>query len=791
MSRKEGKMRIILVVWVLACLLPLQAFPKTGYEVDSWKWNGSSWVYLGIGNPDSPARCWAPLPQDGSCTDTIQWIQWALSGTRWEWDVKEPGIYGANGISLEVMSDSDVVIDYEGFEALQGENPGVDSTVQIWYALTVSWAQPAPPDDPTWVLAEDLNSQDDTLYDSPELELGLMFKKWNMIEVKDSHPSSEYSDDATVHFRTYGSCNESYSFSTLVDYSISGPGAQCPCGLLRTYEGEDYNDWLGVSVSGAGDVNRDGYDDVIVGARTAGSAGRAYVYSGLTGGVLWTFDGEEWPGYFGISVSGAGDVNNDDYDDVIVGDHWNDTGGVSAGRAYVYCGQTGNPIWTFTGEAEYDEFGYRVSGAGDVNNDGYDDLIVGTPFKAEFGTNAGQAYVYSGQTGALLWTWDQQDVADQFGMSVSGVGDVDTDGYDDFIVGAPNTYVGGPAAGKAYVFSGQTGELLWYKYGQSGELCGYSVSGAGDVNGDDLPDVIIGFPKSDVGGNPEVGRAKVYTNEGSLLHTFSGEATDDWFGRWVSGAGDVDNDGYDDLIVGAPRNDAADSSAGRVYVYSGRTGDLLCTFTGEGAVDYLGWSVSGAGDLTGDGYADVIIGAPGNDLVDEDAGRTYVYDCFNEAPQTPQVPSGPAEAEVGTEQSFSTVTTDPDGNDLFYRFAWGDGAQSGWIGPYGSGDPCSASHSWTSPGGHYVKAKARDIYYLQTDWSDSLFLTIYVRGDANGDGLWDLADAVHILNYLFKGGPAPDPLEAGDANCDGAVDLGDAVHILNYLFKGGPAPGCP
>ncbi|KPL04056.1 MAG: hypothetical protein AMJ90_02025, partial [candidate division Zixibacteria bacterium SM23_73_2] len=329
---------------------------------------------------------------------------------------------------------------------------------------------------------------------------------------------------------------------------------------------------FGFSVSGAGDVYGDGYDDLIIGARFndvgGDNAGRAYVYSGKTGGLLYTLTGEAAGDNFGVSVSGAGDVDNDGYFDLIVGANGNDAGGSSAGRAYVYSGQTGGLLYTFTGEAQYDYFGHSVSGAGDVDNDGHFDLIVGAYINDAGGSDAGRAYVYSGQTGGLLYTFTGEAANDYFGYSVSGAGDVNGDGYFDLIVGANGNDAGGSDAGRAYVYSGQTG---------------------------------------------------------NLLYTFTGEAVGDNFGISVSRAGDVDGDGYSDLIVGAYF--AGGNVAGRAYVYSGQTGDFLYTFPGEAAGDYFGCSVSGAGDLDNDGYFDLIVGAWRNDAGGTNAGRAYVYTC--------------------------------------------------------------------------------------------------------------------------------------------------------------------
>ena len=294
-------------------------------------------------------------------------------------------------------------------------------------------------------------------------------------------------------------------------------------------------------------------------------------------------------------------------------------------------------LYTFDGEATSDDFGESVSGAGDVNNDGYADLIVGARDHGDIG----RAYVYSGETGNLLWTFDGEATWDDFGHSVSGAGDVNNDGYDDLIVGAPNNDAGGSEAGRAYVYSGQTGALLW---------------------------------------------------------TFTGEAAYDNLGHSVSGLGDANNDCYDDVIVGAPLNSAAADEAGRAYVFSGQTGTLLRVFDGEAESNLFGTSVSGAGDVNNDGFDELIVGAPENDAAGHSAGQAYVLSCR-------------------------------------------------------VGEP-------------------------------------FVRGDANADGIINVADIVYLVNYLYRGGSEPSPAESGDATCDGVVNVADIVFLVNYLYRGGDPPAC-
>ena len=235
-------------------------------------------------------------------------------------------------------------------------------------------------------------------------------------------------------------------------------GAQTP---HFTFNGAAASEGLGRSVAGAGDVNQDGFADVIVGANQAspggrGSAGSAYVYSGKDGNLLWQFDGAAVNDQLGHSVAGAGDVNQDGFADVIVGASGADPGGRSrAGSAYVYSGKDGTKLWQFDGAADDDYLGWSVAGAGDVNQDGFADVIVGAYTASPGGrSNAGSAYVYSGKDGTKLWQLDGAAADDYLGISVAGAGDVNQDRFDNVIVGAYRANPGGtPDAGSAYVYT--------------------------------------------------------------------------------------------------------------------------------------------------------------------------------------------------------------------------------------------------------------------------------------------------------------------------------------------------
>ncbi len=162
----------------------------------------------------------------------------------------------------------------------------------------------------------------------------------------------------------------------------------------------------------------------------------------------------------------------------------------------------------------------------------------------------------------------------------------------------------------------------------------------------------------------------------------------------------------------------------------------------------------------------------------------------NYPPDTPQQPSGITRGDPCHPYYFSSYTTDPEGEDIYYFFDWGDGTNSDWLGPYNSGDTCIASNSWPDPGIYAVKVKAKDINDRESDWSDPLTVGIYICGDCNGDVIVDAGDVIYLINYLYRDGPAPDPMEAGDLNIDGAVDLADVVYLLNYLYRGGDPPSC-
>ena len=395
--------------------------------------------------------------------------------------------------------------------------------------------------------------------------------------------------------------------------TVSAAFPQCP--PIYTFTSEAAVT-LGHSFTSAGDVNNDGYADLIVGARWWDADGflfgRAYVFSGLDGDTLYIFNGEETFDEFGHSAASAGDVNNDGYDDLIIGAYAINSG---TGRVYVFSGLDGDTLYVFNGELSGDVFGTTVSSAGDVNNDGYSDLLVIAEFAGV--QSQGKVYVFSGLDGDILYIFNNGTAA--------SAGDVNHDGHVDLIVAGSI----GPFDSRLYVISGLNGDTL-YKYAneEPGDGFGFSAASAGDVNNDGYADLIVGARY--YGNGTQTGRAYVFSGlDGDTLYVFTGEAVGNRLGWSVASAGDVNNDGYADLIVGAPDfryvSDENSYRIGRAYVFSGLNGETLQVFTGEAEWEQLGLSVASAGDVNNDGYSDLIVGLHEWNDYGFLVGRAYVY----------------------------------------------------------------------------------------------------------------------------------------------------------------------
>ena len=376
---------------------------------------------------------------------------------------------------------------------------------------------------------------------------------------------------------------------------------------LRDPKGSGTNIYFGASVASAGDVNGDGYADVIASAE--GSA--AYLYLGGAGGLdsspAVALPSPNGGGDFGLRVESAGDVNGDGYADVIIDDN-------VTGHVYLYYGSsTGlsvSPAVVLSGAAGSD-FGHSIDGAGDVNGDGYGDVIVSVP---TLNAENGQVYLYLGSAAGLssapALTIDCPG-ANEGGCRMASAGDVNGDGYADMIIGVD---VLNDAVGQAYIYLGSAAGLasspavtLVGPETNVGDSFGRWVATAGDVNGDGYADVAVG---ADAEGDRSVGADGGLNTPAGWVHVYLGSPTGpassptvtlsgpdgagSWFGRCVTGAGDVNGDGYGDLIVGADAD--AGGGPGWAHLYLGTSTGVAsspaATLTGPSTGSLFGLSVA-------------------------------------------------------------------------------------------------------------------------------------------------------------------------------------------------------
>lgn len=384
--------------------------------------------------------------------------------------------------------------------------------------------------------------------------------------------------------------------------------------IIHEWVGETKGDQFGWIARSIGDVDSDKVNDLTTSAPTyqvnGQPAGRVYVYSGKSGKLLWTQTGQ--PGdTLGIGIEGAGDTNRDGIPDVIAA-------APGAGKAYVYSGKDGKVLLTLGAGDKNEAFGRHASTAGDVNGDGYADVIVGAPGNNSAGQGAGRAYIYSGKDGGLLLALDGEAAGDGFGSAVAGYKDK-RHGF--LIVGAPNHH-----GGRVYVYTGLTNKPKFvFDADETGaQFGGMFLSMVGDVNSDKTPDIYVSDWANNAKGN-STGRIYVYSGiDGKKLLTLTGETAGDGFGIGSAEAGDVNRDGFDDLIIGAWQHASAASSGGKAYLYSGKDGSLMGTITCRIPGDTFGFDATGIGDIDGDGVIDILLTSAWSGVKGFQSGRMFV-----------------------------------------------------------------------------------------------------------------------------------------------------------------------
>jgi MYXO-CTERM domain-containing protein len=403
--------------------------------------------------------------------------------------------------------------------------------------------------------------------------------------------------------------------------------------LAWSVKGDELSAWVGLSVSSAGDVNGDGYADVVISAQpeTGATEGNAFVFYGSAAGLdttpSWAAASGEGGDYIGGRGAAAGDVNGDGYGDLIVGGYDYDDGEDEVWKAYLYLGSpTGleaTADWTASAFADQSAFAKTSASAGDVNGDGYDDVLVGAYTEDSPENAEGKAYLYLGSASGLetdpAWSAEANRDYSYFGISLASAGDVNGDGYDDVVVGADAYADPELNEGAAYLYLGSAGGLdesaTWSVQGEMGYAgLGISVSSAGDVNGDGYDDVIVGangYGGAGLGG----GAAFVFLGSASGLATtaawtIASDAEDAYYGASVACAGDVNSDGFDDVVVGAPGSVSAQPGLADVFLGSAAGLDTTPAWseTGDMAGALFGISVASAGDVDGNGSSDVVVG---------------------------------------------------------------------------------------------------------------------------------------------------------------------------------------
>ncbi|ANM31689.1 hypothetical protein ABI59_22215 [Acidobacteria bacterium Mor1] len=380
--------------------------------------------------------------------------------------------------------------------------------------------------------------------------------------------------------------------------------------VLELFQGDQTGDWYGWVAGQLSDVNGDGVDEILIPAIARdGFAGRVSLYSGATGDVLNVIDGA--PGSaFGYSVSDAGDVDNDGTHDYVIG----------GGLVQVYSGATNALLHDVS--AEVAGFAHSVSGVGDVNGDGHDDFMAGSRFQTVDLEFQGRIFVFSGADGSLLWSRNGDSAGASLGSAAGLVGDVNRDGVKDFVVGATGE-------NRALLLDGTNGEILHSLEppDPSGSqfFAVFFASGAGDVNRDGIGDVFVG-DYSYEGDAMTIGRGEAYVfsgRSGRVLHRLRGFDMGDGFGPG-RGVSDLNGDGFNDIVVASYNDSNGAASAGASYVFSGRSGALLRQMTATLAGDQFGVDALSVGDTDDDGFPDFVVTAVGQSFNGIDTGRVYL-----------------------------------------------------------------------------------------------------------------------------------------------------------------------
>jgi len=617
----------------------------------------------------------------------------------------------------------------------------------------------------------------------------------------------------------------SFAGSALISFQNPYTGFSNISVAQSGFVGQNPQDSTGSSII-YGDFDGDGHDDVLIYSNNGGfNNGNLYLFYGPihdVQGINTTNYDAFWYGtgtgvYFGSALA-VGDFNNDSYDDILAGafnyDSW------SGPNSYVGCvfliygqpqrfrGATNmqnpglippvgsNPYnWSWCGEHSGDTLGYSVA-AGDINGDGYDDMLMGAPSTDHYGTGLndegavyivyGNSSVYNDPNLANRWSLNVTSFVnatlygewfqDRCGYGISSGGDFNDDGYEDALFGcayADEPSGAGNDVGRAYLLYGRQGPYLgqsdnvtnnasyWYGEANNDLLGSFSTSISGNIDGDQYDDIVI--PNDYASFSPGVTEGKVYLKYGqggvqypmgqarnisSVDAEWYGEADGDNFGRWTRANGDINEDGYDDLVVGAYERMSpfGDSQAGQVYLFYGQSSrfsssisaaNYNSTWYGEDQQDWLGYDIAISGDINDDGSDDIIVGATGWGA----PGKAYVLFGNNNISLISDVFVNATSAMNGTDDNLTcwvnATDDDPLDNLTYSGFWYKDGIQN-YIWHW------NASYPRTS---HYG-------YGIGTDWYNNVYVTgsqlsypFLVKYLPNGTLDWNITIPTVVASY--------------------------------------------
>jgi hypothetical protein len=424
-----------------------------------------------------------------------------------------------------------------------------------------------------------------------------------------------------------------------------------PANADKTLEINQSYAWLGFSVSTAGDVNGDGYSDVLVGApkydNGQADEGAAFLYPGIAGGIslaATVLECNQANAQMGYSVSNTGDINKDGFSDVLVGVPYYDGSASNEGAVMVYKGSANglitNSPYIFKLDQAEANLGISVAMAGDVNADGYSDMLAGAHQFDNGQSNEGVGVLVLGAPNGLgsftFLECNQKDA--MMGFAVAGAGDVDGDGFSDVMAGARLYSNGQYLEGAAFIFKGSANGVVTanptvIESNQIDARLGHALSSAGDVNGDGFSDIAVGAYQYDKGSSNE-GAVMIHYGSPNGINiapalTLESDQTEAQFGISVACAGDVNADGFADLIVGSRYYDKGQVNEGAAFIYQGSKDGLnpapISVLESNQGDAWLGSAVAPAGDVNGDGFSDVLVGSYAFDNGQKDEGSVFVW----------------------------------------------------------------------------------------------------------------------------------------------------------------------